>query len=412
MKKNFTNSYYFILSFVLIILSVLLFKQVSFFWIGIFQILGLLFILSGVKNLIRLFVTKQRKLSLSIVYFFFTGSFLFFFPNIPLYFFLFIFSLYVGGLGVIKLITYFQWKKSELKMSIFLLFAAFILIIVSISLFFGNQMTIQSTSVFLGVYCLGLGLMYLIDGFRLVLPKDKQEHMKRHIRISPPVWLTALMPRLLLEQLKELTYFSANEIATEDFSGVQILVHVTPDGFGAVGHCDVVVDGLVFSYGNYDDLSATLFESLGDGVLVMANIEKYIPFCISNNNKTIFIYTLQLTVQQENTIRKIAAELKNTTEPWVPSNYVLPHKEGYAQKLTQQIHASLFKFKQGKFKNYFVLGCNCVDLVDKIVGPVGIDLIGMNGITSPGAYQIYLEKEYQFRHGIVSHRRVYCPESE
>lgn len=411
MKKIFANSYYFILGVLLILLSILLCKQVSFFWTRVFQVLGLFSFFSGAKSTICLFLAKNKQWLMSILYFFILGTFLFFFPHLPLHLFLLVFSLYVGGLGVIKLITYFQWKKSKIKLSIFLLLTALILIFVSVTLFIGNQLTIKSTSVFLGAYSFGLGMMYLLDWIKLILPLDKKNKMKRHIRISPPIWFTALIPRILLERLSDNTSSSTQEITAEALTGIQILIHVTPDGFGAIGHCDVVIDGLVYSYGNYDDLSATLFESLGDGVLVMANIEEYIPFCIANNNKTIFLYTLQLSKQQENTIRKISNELRTTTEPWLPKDYVLPHKEGYAQKLTQQIHASLFKFKQGKFKNYFVLGCNCVDLVDQMIGPAGIDFIGINGIVSPGAYQIYLEKEYQFKHGLVSTRRIYCPEN-
>ena len=43
-----------------------------------------------------------------------------------------------------------------------------------------------------------------------------------------------------------------------------------------------------------------------------------------------------------------------------------------------------------------MLGENCVKLVDGIIGSSsGSGAFNMNGIISPGAYQLYLEGEYQ-----------------
>ncbi|MHC5267847.1 DUF308 domain-containing protein [Enterococcus sp. LJL98] len=410
MKSFYTHAYYLTTGLLLIILSVILFNHPPFFGKTIFQFLGIILTMKGTKDIFQLLLTKKQRTPLLSFSLFSTGSFLYFFPDIPFHLCLLVFSLYVGGLGIIKLITCFHCKKKEVPWTIFRLSSGLLLIFVSAALFSRHQPTMQSTTIFLALYSLGLGGMYLIDWQRLSFPLPKQfQRIKRHLRISPPIWLTALIPRFFLNRLDKNHLFLSPSNDIIDETCVQILIHVTPDGFGAIGHCDIVIDGLVFSYGNYDDFSTTLFESLGDGVLVTANIETYLPFCVNNNQKTIFLYTLSLTKRQKERIHKSLNDLRKTMEPWLPSHDVLPHKEGYAQKLTTQVQASLFKFKQGKFKKYFVLGCNCVDLVDQLVGPAGIDLIGVNGIVSPGAYQIYLEKEYHFKNGIVESRQVFRP---
>lgn len=53
-------------------------------------------------------------------------------------------------------------------------------------------------------------------------------------------------------------------------------------------------------------------------------------------------------------------------------------------KLSKKTKATLYKFTKGKFKTYFVLGSNCVYLVDNIIGSAWIDILKMNGIITQG----------------------------
>ena len=43
-----------------------------------------------------------------------------------------------------------------------------------------------------------------------------------------------------------------------------------------VGHCDIVYKDKVISYGNYDTSSERLFGAIGDGVMFISNLKKYI----------------------------------------------------------------------------------------------------------------------------------------
>ena len=50
----------------------------------------------------------------------------------------------------------------------------------------------------------------------------------------------------------------------QNHANVEIFIHVSPDGFGTIGHCDICIDNQVISYGNYDYDSIRLFETIGD----------------------------------------------------------------------------------------------------------------------------------------------------
>ena len=169
----------------------------------------------------------------------------------------------------------------------------------------------------------------------------------------------------------------------QNHANVEIFIHVSPDGFGTIGHCDICIDNQVISYGNYDYDSIRLFETIGDGVLFIAPRESYIPFCIETDHKTIFSYGVRLTVKQLASVKREIEKLKENTYPWYPRSYKDRNDcNDYASRLYLRTGASFFKFKRGRYKTYFVLGSNCVKLAEAIMGKAGMDIIDLNGIIS------------------------------
>ena len=189
---------------------------------------------------------------------------------------------------------------------------------------------------------------------------------------------------------------------------IEIFIHVSPDGFGTIGHCDICIGDEVISYGNYDHDSIRLFELIGDGVLFFAPRETYIPFCIETDHKTIFSYGLRLTSKQLQSVQEEINKLKEKTVSWYPHSYYDQNlHDDYSSRLYLKTGAIFYKFKSGRFKTYFVFGSNCVKLAETIIGKAGLDIIDLNGIISPGTYQNYLEREYQRANGIVICKNVY-----
>jgi len=57
--------------------------------------------------------------------------------------------------------------------------------------------------------------------------------------------------------------------------GMEVFIHVTLDGIGAVGRVDLCYNGQVISYGNYDDRSFRLL-GIGSRVFCYFKEEKYV----------------------------------------------------------------------------------------------------------------------------------------
>ena len=79
----------------------------------------------------------------------------------------------------------------------------------------------------------------------------------------------------------------------------------------------------------------------------------------------------------------------------------------YANRIYKATGAKMYKFKKSKFKTYFVFTTNCVLLADSILEKAGVDLLGINGIITPGTYYDYLNREFQKETLFVVSRRVY-----
>lgn len=84
---------------------------------------------------------------------------------------------------------------------------------------------------------------------------------------------------------------------------------------------------------------------------------------------------------------------------WYPTSK--RQKRSYLGRMSQQHHVVMKKFTEGAFKTYFVFGTNCVLLVDRLLNQDGMDMTGIVGALSPGAYYDYLDKEYHKPNSIV-----------
>ena len=250
------------------------------------------------------------------------------------------------------------------------------------------------------------------------------------MRISLPVFLAAFIPQRMLSKVNDyLTEHPHAGKTLEEFEGckseeepnLEVYVHVTETGGGAMGHVDVGFKGKVISYGNYDESSATWAYGKGDGVMLFTEREKYLPFCVSHSGDTIFSFGLKLSDDQIDRVHKRISEIMMETIPW-DSPYDADKKAGkdagkiqykdYASCLAQVSDTEFYKFKRGRWKSYFVLSTNCVLLADNILSSAGTDILKMNGIVTPGVYYDYLEHEFERTDGVVITRAIFRPEKK
>lgn len=261
----------------------------------------------------------------------------------------------------------------------------------------------------LGLYSLSYGLFTLGDAVRELLGTDvKGRSVRQRIRISPPVLLTALIPQWLLRMLNDPD--EAEETArwtrreTNDANAqpdLEIFFHLSKDTAMGMGHVDIALGEQVYAYGCYDASSNRLFGIISDGVLVTAQREQYIAYCLDNEKKKLISFGVSLDRAQRESVRAAAERFMADSEAWVPPAGSI--QDGFARATGATFH----KLRKGPFQTYNVLKTNCVALADILCGASGLDLMNLQGIITPGTYYAFLNRQFLRRNSIVISRKVY-----
>ncbi|HFU3804323.1 TPA: hypothetical protein ACGO5D_001205 [Streptococcus suis] len=340
--------------------------------------------------------------------------------QIPLYFAAIFIGIYQLFTAVINFITFYLYKKDGVQPRIrFLMDGIWLSILGVASLFVsGTQLVVQTFII--GSYLVLYGLTNLRDGF-IFEESIEQQSLKRHVRLTLPLFIAALVPRITLQRVNDFLADNKDQTAQavynrhKDISvtpSLEVFVHVGEEGFGAVGHVDLSYKGRVYGYGSYDVLSERLGGAIGDGVLFKAERQAYIDFC-TKEGMTMLGYQMVLSPEQVTAIEERLDEIDKLLVPWNPSSEKVSKTadgqaiEMYAYRIKEKIGAELFKFRKSKFKTYFVLSTNCVLLADSVIGQAGTDILGIRGFIAPGTYQTYLDQEYEKPHSMVVAKNIY-----
>lgn len=419
---SYTN--YFVSGLVIIILGFIIMIGRLNLYTSVVELLVYAFLLLGISQLLTILLRKKQRtkeaFTLALINILFAICMVIF-PNIPLSIIPLLFAFYLLFNGVVKAISaYLLWRDrqgflKELSLCIFFF-------LTGITYLFSPLLHLPTILSIIGLYCIMIGLGEWKQLVIALVPTSSKRKMKRSIHISLPVFLEAFLPRRLLTEInryfndmnerKEVIY---DETKEEMIPDLEIFIHVAPQGFNQLGHMDLYFDGKVISYGNYDQSSFRMFDSIGDGILFETKKEKYIPFCIKESNKTLIGFGLKLTDNQKNRIRHELDQIKKDCYRW-ESIAEQDKKMGIMRKREQYDYASLlyletdavfYKFLSGPFQSYFVLGANCTLFADRIVGKSGTDLLKMVGIITPGTYLDYLDHEFLKKNSMVISKTIY-----
>ncbi|MFR6100449.1 HdeD family acid-resistance protein [Longibaculum muris] len=402
------NKYYFFMTFLLgllfVFVGIFAFLNSAYFMYMIVMVLGILIFidtLSLLKNL------KTNILGI-LIHLLFACLFIFT-PKLPLSIVVMVFALYVSIMGISHFVTYCYYRKEKVNGRLLFLLSAIVLIVVGISFILSPSVHAKEMTYIFILYTLYLGIKYMLSSMKELLSENRKNSLKRRIRVSLPIFMVAFMPRVMIEYINEKLEVE-DEIMKQDddLSSVEVFVHVSKDGFGAIGHVDICYQNEVIAYGAYDEASTHLFGAIGEGVLFIVDKEKYISFCHKDDMTShIFAYTLTLNEVQKERIEDTIDEFKKGLVKWDPPCINNQEAQDYASRLYQGTHASFYKFKSGMFKYYFVMTTNCVLLADRIIGKSGIDIVNMNGIITPGTYLSYFEEEYKKENSRVIEKHIY-----
>lgn len=341
------------------------------------------------------------------------------FTTIPVSIIVILFGIYGVCSGVAKLITYYLYKKDQIKGRLILLIDSLLFIILSLSIIFSPIHYAGQLFFLIGLYALTLGYTYIRDSLSDILPTSAKTRFKRRIRVNLPIFLVAIIPYRMLNIINhylsdydddgKVTEFVESKV--DEKPDLEVLIHVTKDGYGTLGHVDLVIKDQVISYGNYDTSSFHLFEAIGDGILFTAPKQEYIAFCIEHSKKTLFSFGLKLDDEQYERVieklREIEKRLYRWYTPYELEQTKTKKYDDYPSLLVKEANAKLFKFNKSRFKTYFVLSTNCVLLVDSVLGKAGTDLLNINGVITPGTYYDYFDREFHKKNSMVISKKIY-----
>lgn len=405
------NKFYFFLTFLLGMLFVfiggLAFVYSSYFVYTIVVLLGIFIFIDAFSYLWKMFNGKKINIVEYFIRLIFGFMFLLF-PQLPYSFVVILFALYICITGMSHFITYCYYYKEKVNGRIIFLLSSILFIIVGISFLLSPIVHAKEMTSILAIYSLYLGIKYMSKSIRELLSEDRKNTLKRRMRVSLPIFLVALLPRLVIEYINDHLEIEGIEVYTGDESSLEVLIHVSKDGFGAIGHVDICYQDEVIAYGAYDEASTHLFGAIGDGVLFIVDKDSYISFCkFDDPTSHIFGYSLYLDEVQRKRIEETISRFKTNLIAWNPPFYNNQNAHDYASRLYQKTKARFYKFKKGQFKYYFVMTTNCVLLADHIIGKSGIDIVNMNGIITPGTYFSYFEEESKKENSRVLSKRLY-----
>lgn len=392
----------------------------------VINLLVYVFLIFGLSKLLNFILNKKivrnSQVFLGILANIILGIVMIFFPKIPLSILPIVFSIYLLFNSVVKFINYMISKEVNLKSRFKDLFFSLFFLVFSILFLFYPLEKLNLFIMIIGIYCILLGINRILEFITDILSIQFKLKIKRKLRITLPAFFEAFIPKRALKSInKYIDYLTSEEKITEEDSDLRVFIHLSKYGFNQFGHMDIMFEDKIYSYGNYDKDSQKLFTALGDGVLfTVNNKKKYIEFCIKNSKKTIVEYGIKLTNKQNENIRRDLNKTISNTYSWKP--LILQDKnkkqekekseyKDYASKLYNATRAKFYKFKDGEYKTYFVLGVNCSYFADHLMKNYIFEVLKLVGIISPGTYYEYLEENYRKKNSKVVTKKIYNKES-
>lgn len=275
-------------------------------------------------------------------------------------------------------------------------------------------------SFFMGAYFIIYGGNTLLDLLREILPSGSGKRLDERMQLSIPPFLSAILPPHLMSKL--LDKDKEDEIK-ERFDAIkadipidlEVLIHLSPSGPAMLGHADVVYRDFVISYGCYDPHNRRLFGTLGDGVVIIAPKHTYIYNCLKNENKTLIGFGISLNDEQKKRLNDRILEVFSTFSDFACDEQLKQKGKAYQGDCSDYLsrvsrtspNAMFYKIKEGKLKTFFVVSSNCVYFLGNLLSSIGLKLIDLSGIVSPGAYYDFLNRQFKSHKGFIISRKLY-----
>lgn len=424
LKSQIKNYTLLVIGIISIILSVLVLSKGTELLELVIYLIGGLLIITNLLNLLLVpfkkykFIDTLIKTTINVIF----GISIMFFSKYIITSFTLIFALYTLLISIVNIISYVIYVENNIKGKLNVFINAITSLIFTVILLINPTLNIKYVLIILSIYLMLYGLKNIINFIFQILPKKITNKIKARIDFPIPLLIAMFIPKALLKEINEILKvdkekkfdYKKNDLKPKLF----VIIHLAKSGSASFGHIEVSYNGKIYSYGNYNKHSRHLFDAIGDGIILVADKEKYIDYCIHNKKRYLIEFGIVLTEKEEKQIEKrINKLITENTEPFY-SDLELYEKGKIMYDDFNDMSSEIYKYANGKYyritkgknKIFFVLKNNCAQVAEQILKGNGKRIIKLNGIISPGTYYDYLNQAFLMKNSNVVTKKVYMEE--
>lgn len=424
LKRQIKNYTLLVIGIISIILSVLVLSNGTELLELVIYLIGGLLIITNLLNLLLIpfkkykFIDTLIKTTINVIF----GISIMFFSKYIITSFTLIFALYTLLISIVNIISYVIYVENNIKGKLNVFINAITSLIFTVILLINPTLNIKYVLIILSIYLMLYGLKNIINFIFQILPKKITNKIKARIDFPIPLLIAMFIPKALLKEINEILKvdkekkfdYKKNDLKPKLF----VIIHLAKSGSASFGHIEVSYNGKIYSYGNYNKHSRHLFDAIGDGIILVADKEKYIDYCIHNKKRYLIEFGIVLTEKEEKQIEKrINKLITENTEPFY-SDLELYEKGKIMYDDFNDMSSEIYKYANGKYyritkgknKIFFVLKNNCAQVAEQILKGNGKRIIKLNGIISPGTYYDYLNQAFLMKNSNVVTKKVYMEE--
>ena len=424
LKSQIKNYTLLVIGIISIILSVLVLSKGTELLKLVIYLIGGLLIITNLLNLLLVpfkkykFIDTLIKTTINVIF----GISIMFFSKYIITSFTLIFALYTLLISIVNIISYVIYVENNIKGKLNVFINAITSLIFTVILLINPTLNIKYVLIILSIYLMLYGLKNIINFIFQILPKKITNKIKARIDFPIPLLIAMFIPKALLKEINEILKvdkekkfdYKKNDLKPKLF----VIIHLAKSGSASFGHIEVSYNGKIYSYGNYNKHSRHLFDAIGDGIILVADKEKYIDYCIHNKKRYLIEFGIVLTEKEEKQIEKrINKLITENTEPFY-SDLELYEKGKIMYDDFNDMSSEIYKYANGKYyritkgknKIFFVLNNNCAQVAEQILKGNGKRIIKLNGIISPGTYYDYLNQAFLMKNSNVVTKKVYMEE--
>ena len=180
----------------------------------------------------------------------------------------------------------------------------------------------------------------------------------------------------------------------------------------------MLIIGIYFGLYAFSQLNSFISEIISNKI--KNNVRISIPILISAfiPQKLITLINELLTTEKEVVKKRIHKLITTNVIDYYPDLQqaemgLLPQKEYHdmSSDIYRYANGKFKKVIKGKWKTFFVLKTNCTGLVDAVLNSVGLRILKINGILTPGSYYDFLNQEFLKKQSNVIYRKIYTNSS-